>query len=83
MVHAANLIPWRTGVFYLICIIFVAIFVPSNNLDLLGGSGVTSSPFVIAVPNAGIKGVSQFMNAYMIVGIMAIALECIYHLPEY
>jgi amino acid transporter len=78
MAHAANLIPWRTGIFYLLCIVFVTILVPSNDPNLLGGSGVTSSPFVIAVQNAGIKGVPDFMNACMIVGIVAIALECIY-----
>lgn len=78
MAHAANIIPWRTGVFYLVCIVFVAILVPSNDPDLLGGSGVTSSPFVIAVQNAGIKGVPDFMNACMIAGILAIALESIY-----
>lgn len=78
MAHAANLIPWRTGVFYLVCIVFVTILVPSDDPDLFGGSGVTSSPFVIAVQNAGIKGVPDFMNACMIVGIVAIALECIY-----
>lgn len=56
----------------------VAILVSSNDPNLLGGSGVTSSPFVIAVQNAGIKGAAEFMNACMIVGIVAIALECIY-----
>ncbi|KAE8552195.1 hypothetical protein EYB25_006089 [Talaromyces marneffei] len=78
MAHAANLIPWRTAVFYLVCIIFVATLVPSDDPNLLGGSGVTSSPFVIAVQNAGIKGVPDFMNACMLVGILAIALESIY-----
>ncbi|KAL4990993.1 hypothetical protein BDW68DRAFT_193637 [Aspergillus falconensis] len=45
---------------------------------LLGGLGSAASPFVIAVDNAGIKGVPDLVNACMIIGIVAIALECIY-----
>ncbi|KAL4926835.1 amino acid permease-domain-containing protein [Aspergillus undulatus] len=40
--------------------------------------GSAASPFVIAVGNAGIKGVPDLINAIKIIGILAIALECIY-----
>ncbi|KAJ5339253.1 Amino acid/polyamine transporter I [Penicillium brevicompactum] len=78
MAHSANLIPWRVAVFYLVSTVLVSIIVPSNDPNLLGGSGVAASPFVIAVQGAGIKGVPDLINICMIIGILAIALECIF-----
>lgn len=78
MAHSANLIPWRVAVFYLVSTVLVSIIVPSNDPRLLGGSGVAASPFVVAVQDAGIRGVPDLINACMIIGILAIALECIF-----
>ncbi|KAL4893149.1 amino acid permease/ SLC12A domain-containing protein [Aspergillus ambiguus] len=78
MAHSAKVVPMRVGIFYLVSVVFVSILVPSDDDRLLGGSGVAASPFVIAVDNAGIKGVPDVINACMIIGILAIALECIY-----
>ncbi|OQD92680.1 hypothetical protein PENSOL_c039G02885 [Penicillium solitum] len=78
MAHSANLIPWRVAVFYLVSTVLVSIIVPSNDPRLLGGSGVAASPFVIAVQDAGIKGVPDLINICMIIGVLAIALECIF-----
>lgn len=78
MAHSANMVPWRVGIFYLVSVALVSIIVPSDDGRLLGGSGVAASPFVIAVDNAGIKGVPDVINVCMIIGILAISLECIY-----
>ncbi|CAI7583293.1 unnamed protein product [Penicillium crustosum] len=78
MAHSANLIPWRVAVFYLVSTVLVSIIVPSDDPRLLGGSGVAASPFVIAVQDAGIKGVPDLINICMIIGVLAIALECIF-----
>ncbi|PYI34381.1 proline-specific permease [Aspergillus indologenus CBS 114.80] len=78
MAHASNLIPWRVAVFYLLSVVLVSLIVPSTDSRLLGGSSVASSPFVIAVQDAGIPGVPDLINACMIIGILAIALECIF-----
>lgn len=78
MAHSANLIPWRVGVFYLVSVVLVSLIVPSNDENLLGGSGASASPFVIAVQQAGIKGVPDFINACMIIGVAAIAMESIF-----
>lgn len=78
MAHSANLVPWRIGVFYLVSIVLVSIIVPSTNENLLGGSGAAASPFVIAVQDAGIKGVPDLINACMIIGVTAIAVESIF-----
>ncbi|KAJ0416825.1 amino acid permease/ SLC12A domain-containing protein [Aspergillus carlsbadensis] len=78
MAHAANVVPWRVSVFYMVSVVLVSVLVPSSDERLLGGSGSAASPFVIAVDDAGIKGVPDLINACMIIGILAIALECIY-----
>ncbi|KAL3477798.1 amino acid permease/ SLC12A domain-containing protein [Aspergillus californicus] len=78
MAHAANVVPWRVSVFYMVSVVMVSIIVPSSDERLLGGSSVAASPFVIAVSDAGIKGVPDLINACMIIGILAIALEGIY-----
>ncbi|KAJ5304264.1 uncharacterized protein N7443_003924 [Penicillium atrosanguineum] len=78
MAHSANLVPWRVGVFYLVSVVLVSIIVPSTDKNLLGGSGAAASPFVIAVQGAGIKGVPDLINACMIIGVTAIAMESIF-----
>lgn len=78
MAHAANVVPWRVSVFYMVSAVLVSVIVPSSDSRLLGGSGAAASPFVIASAEAGIKGVPDIINACMIIGILAIALECIY-----
>ncbi|OGE55958.1 hypothetical protein PENARI_c003G02349 [Penicillium arizonense] len=78
MAHSANLVPWRVGVFYLVSVVLVSLIVPSDDSRLLGSSSSAASPFVIAVQNAGIKGVPDLINACMIIGITAIALESIF-----
>ncbi|KAJ5503484.1 Amino acid/polyamine transporter I [Penicillium fimorum] len=78
MAHSANLIPWRVAVFYLLSTVLVSIIVPSDDPRLLGGSGVAASPFVISVQDAGIKVVPDLINICIIIGVLAIALECIF-----
>ncbi|KAK2781676.1 hypothetical protein FQN53_000467 [Emmonsiellopsis sp. PD_33] len=78
MVNAANVIPWRVGCFYCISAALVTVIVPSDDDRLLGGSGAAASPFVIAIADSGIKAVPDIINACMIFGILAIALESIY-----
>ena len=60
------------------CIIFITVLVPSNDERLLGGSGVTASPFVVAIQDVGIPVVSSVVNAGIMCGILAISAESIY-----
>ncbi|KAH8667793.1 amino acid permease/ SLC12A domain-containing protein [Ilyonectria robusta] len=78
MAHATKLVPFRVNVIYMLSVIFITLLIPSDDERLLGGSGVTSSPFVLAVTNAGVKGIADLMNACMIIGILAIAAESVY-----
>ncbi|KAH0286443.1 hypothetical protein KCU62_g6764, partial [Aureobasidium sp. EXF-3399] len=68
----------RLGFIYILSIIFIGLLVPSNDNRLLSGSGITASPAVVAVVDAGIPGLPSVINICMIIGVLAIALECIY-----
>ncbi|WKT49203.1 hypothetical protein QSH57_014133 [Fusarium oxysporum f. sp. vasinfectum] len=46
-------------------------------IGIMGG-GVAASPFVIAVTDSGIPGISSLLNAGMICGVLAIAAESVY-----
>lgn len=78
MAHATKLVPFRVNFIYMISIIFITILVPSDDDRLLGGSGVASSPFVIAIQDSGIPGIASLLNAGMMCGVLAIAAESVY-----
>lgn len=76
--HAAFLIPVRVSVLYLISVIFIGLLVSPTNEHLLGGSGIASSPFVIALNGAGIKGLPDFLNVVIMFGVAAIGAESLF-----
>ncbi|KAM0794852.1 amino acid permease/ SLC12A domain-containing protein [Usnea florida] len=78
MGHATKLVPYRVIFVYMTCVIFITLLIPSNNDQLLGGSGVTASPFVLAIELANIPYVSSVLNAGIMCGILAISAESIY-----
>lgn len=78
MGHATKLVPYRVIFVYMACVIFITLLIPSNNESLLGGSGITASPFVLAIQLAGIPVVSSILNAGIMCGILAISAESIY-----
>lgn len=76
--HATKLVPYRVGIVYMLSVMFITLLVRSDDERLLGGSGVTASPFVIATLDSGIAVISDILNAGMIVGILAISAEAVY-----
>lgn len=76
--HAAFLIPIRVSVMYLVSMIFIGLLVSPTDEHLFGGSGVAASPFVIALNTAGIKGLPDFLNVVIMLGVAAIAAECLF-----
>lgn len=78
MAHATKIVPYRMIFVYMVCVIFITVLIPSSNDQLLGGSGVTASPFVLAIELVGIPYVSSILNAGMMCGILAISAEAIY-----
>ncbi|KAJ4421732.1 hypothetical protein N0V82_003576 [Gnomoniopsis sp. IMI 355080] len=76
--HAAFLIPIRVTVVYLVCIIFIGLLVSPDNEHLFGGSGIAQSPFVIALNEAGIKGLPEFLNVVILFAVASIGAESIF-----
>ncbi|KAL5343176.1 amino acid permease/ SLC12A domain-containing protein [Aspergillus crustosus] len=73
--HAVFLIPIRVSVFYLTSVALIGILISPYNENLLGSSGVAASPFVIAINQAGIVGLPDFLNVIIIFAVAAIAAE--------
>lgn len=78
MGHATKLVPWRISMVYMSLVIFTGILVPSNDDRLTLGSTVSASPFVVAAQDAGIKGIPDVINAFMMIAILSMAVEAIY-----
>lgn len=55
--------------------LFIGLLVSPTNTELFGNSGVTASPFVIAVSQAGIKGLPDFLNVVILIAVASIAAE--------
>ncbi|KAJ5948267.1 hypothetical protein N7466_001282, partial [Penicillium verhagenii] len=76
--HAVFLIPIRVSVFYLTSVVLIGILISPTNKNLLGSSGVAASPFVIAIDQAGIPGLPDFLNVVIMFAVAAIAAESFY-----
>lgn len=78
MAHACKLVPYRVTFVYMSCIVFITLLVASDDERLVGGKGITASPFVIAIQDSGIPGIPHILNAGIMVGILAISAEAVY-----
>ena len=78
MGHATKLVPYRVIFVYMACVMFITLLIPSDNDQLLGGSGITASPFVLAITLVDIPYVSDVLNAGIMCGILAISAESVY-----
>lgn len=66
--RAANRVTYRIAFFYILGSFLIGLIVSSANPDLVSGSGnADSSPWVIAIKNAGIKGLPSVVNACILV----------------
>ncbi|RDW63769.1 AAT family amino acid transporter-2 [Coleophoma cylindrospora] len=70
----------RIFIFYMSSITFITLLVPYNDPRLFGAfSGeISASPFVIAMQDAGIKGLPSMINAITMLGLCAIGSEGVY-----
>ncbi|EFW99737.1 amino acid permease [Grosmannia clavigera kw1407] len=73
--HAAFLIPIRVTAFYITSVVFIGLLISPTNSQLFGNKGVTASPFVIAIKQAGITGLPDFLNAIIVIAVASIAAE--------
>jgi amino acid transporter len=71
---------WRIILFYLGSLTLISLLVNAEDPRLLGSSSAdaTASPFVIAINNAGIKGLPSVMNAVILVSVMSVGNSAVY-----
>lgn len=78
MAHATKLVPARVTFIYMTAAILISFLVSGGDPRLLGGNSPTASPFVIAMNDAGIKGVPDIINVAIIISCASLATEGIY-----
>lgn len=72
---------WRITLFYIVTTIVIGFLVPYNDPRLLNGNSsedITSSPFVIAINNGGIKVLPHIMNAVILVAVVSVGNSSVY-----
>ncbi|KMU82289.1 histidine permease [Coccidioides immitis H538.4] len=71
---------WRIVLFYIVSMVIVGLLVPYTDERLLNGSStdVKASPFVIAISDAGIKGLDSVMNAVILISVLSVGNAAIY-----
>ncbi|KAL8782389.1 MAG: hypothetical protein Q9213_005430 [Squamulea squamosa] len=66
---------WRIAIFYILSLFILGLILRSDNEDLLGASGANTkaSPFVLAIKEAGIKGLPSVFNAVITLSVISVA----------
>lgn len=65
---------WRITCFYVLSVFIVGLIVPADDSRLTGAEGDPStSPFVIAIQDAGIAGLDSVMNAVILISVLSVA----------
>jgi len=66
---------WRISFFYIVNLFLVGLIVPADSPFLLGSSGANTkaSPFVVALQNAGVKGLPSVFNAVITIAVLSVA----------
>lgn len=65
--RAATRFIWRLLIFYALGALAIGIICPSDDARLTeGGAGAAASPWVVAISNAGIRGLDSVINAVII-----------------
>lgn len=76
--RATKQVFWRVTIFYILTAIIIGCLVPYDNDQLLNGTGIAASPFVIAVQNSGIKVVPHIMNAVVLIAVISVGNSSVY-----
>lgn len=69
---------WRIIFFYLLSLTFIGLLVPYDSPELLGNSGTSASPFVIAIKSGGIKALPSIFNACILISITSVGNGAVY-----
>ncbi|KAF4625775.1 hypothetical protein G7Y89_g12389 [Cudoniella acicularis] len=71
---------WRILIFYMVSLTLVSLLVPYGDARLLGENSedAKSSPFVIAINNAGISGLPSVFNVVILIAVLSVGNSSIY-----
>lgn len=69
---------WRIGIFYILSVLLICFLVPYNDPRLLGNSGSSASPFVVAIANGGIKILPSIFNAVILLSVVSVANAAVF-----
>lgn len=76
--HAIKQVFWRIVFFFIVSLTLVGFLVPYTNENLLGGSSVNNSPFVIAINLNRVKVLPSIINAVILISILSVGNSCIF-----
>ncbi|PMD43509.1 putative amino acid permease [Hyaloscypha variabilis F] len=72
---------WRVTAFYLISLLLIGLLVPYTDPRLLNGAtseDAKASPFVLAMTNAGIKGLPSVFNVVIMIAVLSVGNSSVY-----
>ena len=71
---------WRICLFYIVSLTIIGFLVASTDPRLVGSvsSDTRASPFVIAISNAGIRGLDSVMNSVILVAVLSVGNSAVY-----
>lgn len=71
---------WRISFFYIVNLFILGLILPSDDPRLLGshGANTKASPFVLAIKEAGVKGLPSVFNAVITISVISVANSCAY-----
>ncbi|KAI9774234.1 MAG: hypothetical protein M1835_006057 [Candelina submexicana] len=76
--RAIKTLMWRIFLFYIISMLFLTFVVRYDNSSLVGGSNANSSPFVVAIKDAGIQVLPHILNAIVMLCVCSVGSTSIY-----
>lgn len=76
--RAAKTVPVRVATLFLLTLVFSSLLIDPEDPRLFGGDATSQSPFTIAMRDAGIPGLYQFLNVAVVVSVFGFGTESIY-----
>lgn len=79
--RATKQVFWRILLFYIISLSLVGLLVPYTDKRLTNGLSsvdARASPFVIAIVDAGVKGLPSVMNVVILLAVLSVGNSCVY-----
>ncbi|KAI3403761.2 HIP1 [Candida oxycetoniae] len=73
LLKATKQIFWRIALFYMLSIILLCFLVRYDDPGLAGNSDSSTSPFVIAITNGGIKVLPSIFNVVILLSVLSVA----------